>query len=152
MVHHEYHVHLIIGTTGAKLEGILRDLKRHTSRTLLKAINENMQESRREWMLWMFAMAGKRNPNNKIYQFWQQHNHPIELWNNEIMDQKLEYKHGKRWKATCQVTFTSFGTACFRAVTFRCLSNKLRSIKIWWSVCGLWTNWKTRGKIHLQHH
>ena len=33
------------------LSVILRDLKRHTSKTVLRAIQENGQESRREWML-----------------------------------------------------------------------------------------------------
>ena len=87
------HVHLIIGTTGDKMEDILRDMKRHTAKTILKAIAENPRESRKEWMLWMFAQAGKRNPNNEMYQFLQQHNHPIELSSNEMMDQKLDYVH-----------------------------------------------------------
>ena len=37
--------------------------------------------------------AGKYNPNNDNFQFWQQHNHPIELITNEMIDQKLEYIH-----------------------------------------------------------
>ena len=37
--------------------------------------------------------AGKKNSNNNNYQFWQQDNHPIELWDNYMMDQKLEYLH-----------------------------------------------------------
>ncbi|MET3503507.1 REP element-mobilizing transposase RayT [Mucilaginibacter rubeus] len=66
------HVHLIISTEKGNLSDILRDLKRHTSKTILKAIAENIQESRREWLLWMFEHAGKRNANNEQYQFWQQ--------------------------------------------------------------------------------
>lgn len=87
------HVHLIIGTKKNPIEGIIRDLKRHTSKSILKAIENNDQESRREWVLWMFARAGKRNPNNHKYQFWQQHNQPIELSNNHMMQQKLDYLH-----------------------------------------------------------
>lgn len=87
------HVHLIIGTNGSKMEDILRDLKRHTSKAILKAIAEHPQESRKEWMLWMFERAGSKNPNNEKYQFWQQHNNPIESFSNEVMDQKLEYLH-----------------------------------------------------------
>ena len=87
------HVHLIIGTSDQKMQDIIRDIKRHTSKTILKAITENMQESRKEWMLWMFKKAGEYNPNNKQYQFWQQHSQPIELYNNEIMQQKLHYLH-----------------------------------------------------------
>jgi hypothetical protein len=75
------------------MEEILWDLERHTAKTLLKAITEHNQKSRKEWMLWMFERAGKRNPNNTKYQFWQQHNQPIELWSNGLMDQKLHYLH-----------------------------------------------------------
>jgi REP element-mobilizing transposase RayT len=87
------HVHLIIGSSGQPIEAILRDLKRHTSKTILKTIEEHNQESRKEWLLWMFRRAGSRNPNNDTYQFWQQHNHPIELSDNQIMQQKLDYLH-----------------------------------------------------------
>ena len=31
--------------------------------------------------------------NNTKYQFWQQHNKPIELWSNEVIEQKLDYIH-----------------------------------------------------------
>jgi REP-associated tyrosine transposase len=87
------HVHLIMGSHGMKMEDILRDLKRHTSKAVLKAIADNPQESRKEWMLWMFERAGSGNPNNEKYQFWQQHNNPIELFSNEVLDQKLDYLH-----------------------------------------------------------
>src|ERR1700761_1113235 len=87
------HVHLIMGTNGKPMQDILRDVKRHTSKKITKAISENMQESRREWMLWFFEREGKINPNNEQYQFWQQGNNPIELWSNEGIDQKLDYLH-----------------------------------------------------------
>jgi putative transposase len=45
------HVHMIIGTTGQKMEDILRDMKRHTSKAILKAIADHPQESRKDWML-----------------------------------------------------------------------------------------------------
>jgi hypothetical protein len=84
---------MIIGTQSLPLEGIIRDLKKFTSFKIIEAIKDNAQESRREWMLWMFERAGKRNPNNTKYQFWQQDNHPIELATNEMMQQKLDYIH-----------------------------------------------------------
>jgi REP element-mobilizing transposase RayT len=87
------HVHLIIGTKDKPMQDILRDIKRYTSKALTKAIGENGQESRREWMLWFFEREGKANPNNEKYQFWQQGNHPIELWSNDGIDQKLDYIH-----------------------------------------------------------
>ena len=87
------HVHLIIGTSQMPMQYILRDLKKYTSVKIIEAINENQQESRKEWLLWMFERAGKKNSNNTNYQFWQQDNHPIELSNNEMMIQKLNYIH-----------------------------------------------------------
>lgn len=87
------HIHLIIGSETENQSGIIRDLKKHTSKTIVKAIADNPQESRKEWMLWMFKRAGKRNINNKDFQFWQQHNQPIELNSNFLIEQKLTYIH-----------------------------------------------------------
>ena len=95
------HVHLIISSENDDLRGILRDLKRHTSKTILKTIEENVQESRREWMLWMFARAGKHNSNNEKYQFWQQNNHPIQLSTYEMMLQRLHYLHNNPVVSGC---------------------------------------------------
>ncbi len=88
------HVHLIISSKeGIKQVDIIRDFKKHTSKQLLKLIEENKQESRKNWMLWIFKKAGERNSNNKNYQFWRQDNHPIELSTNKIMEQRLDYLH-----------------------------------------------------------
>ena len=71
----------------------MRDLKGFTSRKLLKTIQDNPQESRCEWMLWMFERAGKKNSNVKEKQFWQQSNQPIEIWSFKVFEQKLNYIH-----------------------------------------------------------
>ena len=65
------HVHLIIGTRGEPMENILRDLKKHTSKKIVAAIADNPEESRKEWMIWMFERAGKKNPNNTNVQFFE---------------------------------------------------------------------------------
>ena len=75
------------------MQDILRDLKSFTSRNLNEAIKTHPQESRKEWMIWMMERAGKRNGNNNDWQLWQQHNQPIELNTNEMMDQRLDYLH-----------------------------------------------------------
>jgi len=93
------HVHLIIGTTGMKMEDILRDLKRVSSKRILRSIENNVEESRKEWMLWLMSRAGKKNSNNSKFQFWNQHNHPIELADNRMMQQKLDYIHNNPVKA-----------------------------------------------------
>ncbi|MFZ1371563.1 MAG: transposase, partial [Ferruginibacter sp.] len=73
------HVHLIISSQTNKIENIVRDLKKFTSKQIITAIQENPTESRKEWMLNMFSYTGKNNSNNKEYQFWKQDYHPIEL-------------------------------------------------------------------------
>ncbi|MFD0798047.1 transposase [Maribacter chungangensis] len=87
------HVHFIFRSVNEDPSGVLRDFKKHTSKQLLKTIEENPQESRKEWLLWMFERAGKKKGNVSKYQFWQHHNKPIELWNTTVIKQKLEYIH-----------------------------------------------------------
>ncbi len=74
------HIHMIIGTEGKmKLEDIIRDMKRHTSGKIREVMEDNSFESRKEWMLWVFGRAGRKNSNNIDYQFWIQDNHPVQL-------------------------------------------------------------------------
>jgi putative transposase len=87
------HIHMIIGSHQDKMEGIVRDMKSYTSRRLRTTISQNIKESRKEWMMWMMERAGRKNGNNNDYQLWQQHNNPIELSTNEMIDQKLNYIH-----------------------------------------------------------
>jgi REP element-mobilizing transposase RayT len=88
------HLHLILSVDENKnLSDILRDFKKFTSSNIVKAIENNHQESRRNWMLWIFKKAGEENKRNKDHQFWQQDNHPIEFSTNEMIDQRLNYLH-----------------------------------------------------------
>ena len=85
------HIHLIIGTENGILSDIVRDLKSYTSRAIRKAIENNHTESRREWLLWIMQRAGKKNKRNGDFQFWQQHNHQIQLDTMEMIQQRLDY-------------------------------------------------------------
>jgi REP element-mobilizing transposase RayT len=87
------HVHLIFRSHNEDPSGLLRDFKGFTSRKIIKEIEGNAQESRRDWLLWMFEKAGKTNSNVKNRQFWQQHNKPIELWSGKVIKQKIDYIH-----------------------------------------------------------
>ncbi len=60
---------------------------------IIAAIETNIHESRKEWIIWMLKRAGAKNSNNKVYPFWQQDNHPIALSSNEMIDQRLTYLH-----------------------------------------------------------
>ena len=44
-------------------------------------------------MLYLFERAGKYNPNNTQYQFWQQDNHPVVITSEKFARQKLDYIH-----------------------------------------------------------
>jgi putative transposase len=44
-------------------------------------------------MLSLMYAAGINNERNKYFQFWQQHNHPIELNTDEMLEQRLAYIH-----------------------------------------------------------
>jgi putative transposase len=87
------HVHLIMSSNTNKIEDIVRDLKKYTSKKIVAAIQENPTESRKEWMLNLFSFAGKSNSNNKDFQFWKQDYHPIELNSAAKLKERLDYLH-----------------------------------------------------------
>lgn len=87
------HVHLIISSKTNKIEHLVRDIKKFTSKQIIKAIQESPEESRKEWMLNLFSFVGKQNHNNKDFQFWKQDYHPVELNTNEKLEQRLQYLH-----------------------------------------------------------
>jgi REP element-mobilizing transposase RayT len=87
------HVHMVFRSSDENPSGLLRDFKGYTARKLLREIENNPQESRKEWLLSMMEKAGKKSSNVTHRQFWQQHNKPIELWSNKVIKQKIEYIH-----------------------------------------------------------
>jgi len=87
------HVHLIFRAKDNNPDKLLGRIKEHTSKQLVRAIRENGQESRKEWMLWMFERAASKSSNVKGRQFWQHNNQPIELWSADVIEQKANYLH-----------------------------------------------------------
>lgn len=87
------HVHLIFRAKNGDPGEVLKSFKTFTSKALQKQIEENIQESRKDWMLSLMEQAGATNSNVKNRQFWQQNNKPIELWSADVIDQKVEYIH-----------------------------------------------------------
>lgn len=87
------HIHLIISSKeGFSLPGIIRDLKRHTSKELYNQINSSF-ESRKEWLIPKFNYAGQRTSRNTNFKIWQDGYHPIELNTFDLVDQKVNYIH-----------------------------------------------------------
>lgn len=72
---------------------IIRDFKKFTAVKMIKAIKENPQESRKEWLLWMFRKLAEKSNKHQKYCFWQNEYHPIELSDAKMMQQKLDYIH-----------------------------------------------------------
>ena len=87
------HIHFISRSTNEDPAGLLRDFKKHTSKEVIKAIADNPHESRKEWMLESFEMAGNQKTNVSNRQLWQHHNKPIELWSEKVIKQKIDYIH-----------------------------------------------------------
>ncbi|GAB2765330.1 transposase [Rhabdobacter roseus] len=87
------HLHLLAAAADSyNLSDILRDMKKFTSKRLVKAIQEE-PESRRNWMLQRFAYAGKYRTNVKEYKFWQDGNHAKECTSQAFLLEKLHYIH-----------------------------------------------------------
>ena len=87
------HIHLIVYTEGGnQLSDVLRDFKKFTAVHILKSI-EAETESRREWLVYLFRFYAKNTSNTSNHQFWQHDNHPIALWSQKVIWQKLDYIH-----------------------------------------------------------
>jgi REP element-mobilizing transposase RayT len=94
------HIHLIFRSAGEqKPELLIGDFKRFTSKAIVKAIIENPKESRKDFLLDQFRKAGNNSSNVTQYQFWRHDNHPIELWSNKVIDEKIDYIHKNPVKA-----------------------------------------------------
>lgn len=87
------HVHLIVRSDDGKLSDNVRDFKRFTSNEILKSVEENNQESRRDWMEVVFKYHAKYNNRVNEKQFWTHHNHAVELSTNEMIESRLNYIH-----------------------------------------------------------
>jgi len=87
------HIHMIFRAENNNPSDIIRDFKTFTSKRIVQMIEKNPQESRKEWLLWMFKRAGEKHSNVKTYQFWQQDNHPIAIWSLSVFEEKLNYIH-----------------------------------------------------------
>lgn len=88
------HVHLVYRSMGTLLPGqILGDFKRYTSKKIVKAILENSEKANNRDVLNTFKKAASKSSNVNDYQFWRHDNHPIEIWSNKFISQKIRYVH-----------------------------------------------------------
>ena len=87
------HIHLVArAKEGYKMTAILRDMKKFTSKRIVKEIKES-SESRRDLLLLVMKNAAAQNSKQQNYQLWRNDNHPIILYSNAVIKQKVYYIH-----------------------------------------------------------
>jgi len=88
------HLHLIAQSSKRRSFWNIKRFQKIYFFNIVEAIEQNKEESRKSWMLWIFKKkAGENNSRNKDYQFWQQDNHPIQLTTPSFTLEKLNYIH-----------------------------------------------------------
>ncbi|MEO1382911.1 MAG: transposase [Bacteroidota bacterium] len=91
------HVHLIISTEPSfLLRDTFRDLKKYTAKVFLELV-QDPKESRRSWIMWLWKYFGCQK--GRAHQIWKEGSHPIELYSQEVIKQKLDYIHNNPVKA-----------------------------------------------------
>lgn len=87
------HIHTVARSLDASLSSIIRDFKSFTAKRIIEIIETEQGESRKNWLLHMFRYHAKFKNQNKLYQLWQKTSHRTELYNPEMIDQKIDYIH-----------------------------------------------------------
>ena len=88
------HLHMILGVKeGTTIGDVMRDFKKFTSKAVVKAIENNLQESRRDWILDKCWFRGANDKKITNFKFWQDDSHVEQLDSYEFFQQKLNYIH-----------------------------------------------------------
>ena len=75
------------------MSDIVRDFKKFTSKQIVKELEADLQESRREWILDRFRFAGANDKKITNYRVWQDGYHSESIYSYEFYRQKLNYIH-----------------------------------------------------------
>jgi len=92
------HAHLLAQSKNGDISGLIRDIKRHTSKAIIEYI-QNERESRRNWILKIFSEAASKTNRNKDYQVWTHENHCVQVYTDTFVREKLEYIHNNPVRA-----------------------------------------------------
>jgi len=94
------HLHTIVGCEDSlKISDIWRDFKKFTSKKIIEALENDITESRREWMLNRFEFRARNDKRIKQYKFWQDGNNGQLIFSMDYLEQKLNYIHDNPVKA-----------------------------------------------------
>lgn len=77
-------LHMIVAAKKGHISRVLRDFKSLTARQVLKAIAENPEENRKEWLMRLFHFFSHRYQHNSERHFWHFGNNPVSLDGNEL--------------------------------------------------------------------
>jgi REP element-mobilizing transposase RayT len=93
------HVHLIAcANDTSSLSDILRDLKKYTSKAIVHEIQINNDKTA-AMLLERFRAAAVPLKRIKNFKFWQDGNHPLEIYSSKVFYEKLGYIHANPVKA-----------------------------------------------------
>ena len=108
------HLHMIASRGDDDLGELLGRFKSYTAKKILKLIEENPEESRKDWLLHLFRYFAKHKKQYDNYHFWQYTNHPVELFTAEVIDQKVDYIHQNPVSAgiVTEPQFYKWSSAC----------------------------------------
>jgi REP element-mobilizing transposase RayT len=80
------HCHFILRSNGHNLSDVIRDFKKYTAKKVVQAIKDNIYESRKKWLLWLFKK------DDHIW-FWEEGYHGEEINSRNFFDTKANYIH-----------------------------------------------------------
>nr|MBI1229989.1 transposase [Cytophagales bacterium] len=80
------HCHFILGSDNNPLSNSIRDLKKFTAKAIIKAIEDNPNESRKRWLLWLLKKDGST-------WFWEAGYHGEEIFTPTFLKNKIDYIH-----------------------------------------------------------
>lgn len=108
------HMHLIAKRLEGDLTELLGRFKGYTAKKILESITKSTEESRKEWMLYLFNHFAKTNTQYSKYHFWNYTNHPVLLHTNAVIDQKVEYIHQNPVRAglVTEAEYYTYSSAC----------------------------------------
>lgn len=87
------HLHMLCQSiNNYSLSDTLRDLKKYTSREIIKFVKER-NESRREWLLEHFSKTCRHLAREQKYKVWQDGNQPKIIYTPSFFWEKLDYIH-----------------------------------------------------------
>ena len=102
------HVYAIMRSKNGVLSGLVRDIKKFTSKRILNEILNNKKESRKERLEMIFCYHAKFNKRAKNMQLWTHENHAVELSTNNLIEtRKYSYSKLSYYAFLAFITFNS---------------------------------------------